>query len=79
MTIVKGIMMGKVKKKGFNRVLICPNCKGVYEMVPIREISGVCKRCRHRKPETSYCCRGINQYVKRAHCGYRGYHTRKRG
>jgi len=64
-----------MKKKGFNRVFICPNCKGVYEMVPIMEISDVCKRCKHRKPQTAYCKRGFNQYVKRAVCSWREYHT----
>jgi len=53
-----------VKKRGFNHFHICPNCRAVYEMVPIREISDYCKRCKHKRATKQMCRRGINQYTK---------------
>jgi hypothetical protein len=67
-----------MKKRGFNHFLMCPNCRAVYEMVPIREISDVCKRCRWKRPKRQLCRMGINQYTKRVLCGARQYTGRRR-
>lgn len=61
------------KTLGWNKFFTCPNCQAIYEMVPIKEIAELCKRCRHKKPKVVMCRRGVNQYTKRTKCAWRQY------
>lgn len=63
------------KKHGFNHFFQCPNCRAVYEMLPIREISKLCKRCLFKRPIKEMCKRGINQYTKRVVCRWYKYNA----
>jgi len=65
-----------------NKFLLCPNCLGVFELVPVNEISNLCKRCKWKKPQKRLCKRGINQYTKLKKCNqwtYTNAGKRKRG
>lgn len=51
-----------------NKFFACPNCLGIYEMVPIVEISALCRKCYWKRPKVKLCRMGINQYTKIKRC-----------
>jgi len=58
-----------------DKFFCCPNCLGIYRMVPVVEIALLCKRCRWKNPKKRLCKRGVNQLTKMKRCVWWAYNA----